>query len=131
MPYITASDHPAAADRGHPAAGAAQKEGQAGQAKITQYTRYLTLGLARPAVLGVRGAGPVGPAVPGPLRPVPDHPDDTGLASWLTLITLVITMTAGTGVVMWLGELITDRGVGNGMSVLIFTSIAARLPAEG
>ena len=44
---------------------------------------------------------------------------------------LVITMTAGTGVVMWLGELITDRGVGNGMSVLIFTSIAARLPSEG
>ena len=44
---------------------------------------------------------------------------------------LVITMTAGTGVVMWLGELITDRGVGNGMSVLIFTSIAARLPGEG
>ena len=40
-------------------------------------------------------------------------------------------MTAGTGVVMWLGELITDRGVGNGMSVLIFTSIAARLPSEG
>ena len=42
-----------------------------------------------------------------------------------------MTMTAGTGVVMWLGELITDRGVGNGMSVLIFTSIAARLPSEG
>ena len=40
-------------------------------------------------------------------------------------------MTAGTGVVMWLGELVTDRGVGNGMSVLIFTSIAARLPLEG
>ena len=40
-------------------------------------------------------------------------------------------MTAGTGVIMWLGELITDRGVGNGMSVLIFTSIAARLPSEG
>ena len=50
---------------------------------------------------------------------------------WLTLVVLVITMTAGTGVVMWLGELITDRGVGNGMSVLIFASIAARLPSEG
>jgi preprotein translocase subunit SecY len=44
---------------------------------------------------------------------------------------MVITMTAGTGVIMWLGELITDRGVGNGMSILIFTSIAARLPGEG
>ena len=40
-------------------------------------------------------------------------------------------MTAGTAVIMWLGELITDRGVGNGMSLLIFTSIAARIPAEG
>jgi preprotein translocase subunit SecY len=44
---------------------------------------------------------------------------------------MVITMTAGTAVIMWLGELITDRGVGNGMSVLIFTSIAARIPGEG
>src|SRR5262249_31653579 len=51
--------------------------------------------------------------------------------TWLTLMTLVVTMTAGTGVIMWLGELVTDRGVGNGMSVLIFTSIAARLPSEG
>jgi preprotein translocase subunit SecY len=52
-------------------------------------------------------------------------------SSVFRLITLVITMTAGTAVIMWLGELITDRGVGNGMSVLIFTSIAARLPFEG
>ena len=57
--------------------------------------------------------------------------ENTGLPRWLTLSILVLTMTAGTGVVMWLGELITDRGVGNGMSVLIFTSIAARLPGEG
>jgi preprotein translocase subunit SecY len=48
-----------------------------------------------------------------------------------TLSTMVICMTAGTGVIMWLGELITDRGVGNGMSVLMFTSIAARIPNEG
>jgi preprotein translocase subunit SecY len=48
-----------------------------------------------------------------------------------TLSTMVICMTAGTGMVMWLGELITDRGVGNGMSVLMFTSIAARIPNEG
>ena len=44
---------------------------------------------------------------------------------------MVITMTAGTAVIMWLGELITDRGVGNGMRVLMFTSIAARIPSEG
>ena len=48
-----------------------------------------------------------------------------------TLGTMVICMTAGTGVIMWLGELVTDRGVGNGMSVLMFTSIAARIPNEG
>ena len=47
------------------------------------------------------------------------------------LITLVLTMTAGTAAIMWMGELITDRGIGNGMSILIFTSIAARIPAEG
>jgi preprotein translocase subunit SecY len=58
-------------------------------------------------------------------------PENSGIPLWLTLTAIVITMTAGTGVVMWLGELITDRGVGNGMSVLIFTSIAARLPSEG
>ena len=43
---------------------------------------------------------------------------------------MIITMTAGTGVIMWLGELITDRGIGNGMSLLIFTSIAARFPGS-
>src|SRR6202000_1161226 len=48
-----------------------------------------------------------------------------------TLAMMVICMTAGTGIIMWLGELITDRGVGNGMSVLMFTSIAARIPSEG
>jgi preprotein translocase subunit SecY len=58
-------------------------------------------------------------------------PENTGLSMWLTVSVIVITMTAGTGVIMWLGEMVTDRGVGNGMSVLIFSSIAARLPYEG
>ena len=44
---------------------------------------------------------------------------------------MVLTMTAGTAVIMWMGELITDRGIGNGMSILIFTSIAARIPGRG
>ena len=51
--------------------------------------------------------------------------------SAFSLIVLVLTMTAGTATIMWMGELITDRGIGNGMSILIFTSIAARIPAEG
>ena len=50
----------------------------------------------------------------------------TELPMWITLVALVITMTAGTGVVMWLGELITDRGIGNGMSILIFTQVSRR-----
>ena len=54
-------------------------------------------------------------------------PDQSAFA----LIILVLTMTAGTAAIMWMGELITDRGIGNGMSILIFTSIAARIPAEG
>ena len=54
-------------------------------------------------------------------------PDQSAFA----LITLVLTMTAGTAAIMWMGEMITDRGIGNGMSILIFTSIAARIPAEG
>ncbi len=91
---------------------------------------------ARPrdsAVVGVRGAGPIRPALLQPaVTQLPDHPGKHQIWTCRSPLTvLVITMTAGTGVVMWLGELITDRGVGNGMSVLIFTSIAARLPTEG
>src|SRR5438270_1402395 len=61
----------------------------------------------------------------------PVVPPNSLLPNWVKIMALVVTMTGGTGVIMWLGEMITDRGVGNGMSVLIFTSIAARLPAEG
>jgi preprotein translocase subunit SecY len=107
-----------------------KKEGQSGQAKITQYTRYLTLGLAvlqSSAFVALARSGQLFQNLCNDLPVVPPN----NLGTPLTLATLVITMTAGTGVVMWLGELVTDRGVGNGMSVLIFTSIAARLPSEG
>jgi preprotein translocase subunit SecY len=129
MPYITASIILQLLTVVIPRLDLLKKEGQSGQAKITQYTRYLTLGLAilqSSAFVALARSGQLfqnrcsAPVIP-----------DNKLGMPLTLITLVITMTAGTGVVMWLGELITDRGVGNGMSVLIFTSIAARLPAEG
>src|SRR5262249_21780120 len=108
-----------------------RKEGQAGQAKITQYTGYLTLGLAI-----LQSSAFVALAKSGQLFQIrcddcPIIPDTKKLPWWLVSALLVITMTAGTGVIMWLGELITDRGIGNGMSVLIFTSIAARLPTEG
>jgi preprotein translocase subunit SecY len=112
-----------------------RKEGQSGQAKITQYTRYLTLGLAvlqSSAFVALARSGQLfANACPQDQEKFQIVPENTGIPMWLTLVMLVVTMTAGTGVVMWLGELITDRGVGNGMSVLIFTSISARLPGEG
>lgn len=108
-----------------------RKEGQSGQAKITQYTRYLTLGLAVLQSSAFVALARSGQLFSNQCDQFPIVPENTGLPMWITLVALVITMTAGTGVVMWLGELITDRGVGNGMSVLIFTSIAARLPSEG
>jgi preprotein translocase subunit SecY len=135
MPYITASIILQLLTVVIPRLEQLRKEGQSGQAKITQYTRYLTLGLAI-----LQSAAFVALANTGQLfgnscdQSIPSNqiiPHNTGLPYWLTLTALVITMTTGTGVVMWLGELITDRGVGNGMSVLIFTSISARLPAEG
>src|SRR5688572_23065745 len=130
MPYITASIILQLLTVVIPRLELLKKEGQAGQAKITQYTRYLTLGLAilqSSAFVALARSGQLFQGLCDNYKVIPDN----ALGTPLTLITLVITMTAGTGVVMWLGELITDRGVGNGMSVLIFTSIAARLPAEG
>jgi preprotein translocase subunit SecY len=130
MPYITASIILQLLTVVIPRLEDLRKEGQAGQAKITQYTRYLTLGLAILQASAFVALARSGQLFQGQCDQFPIIPDTT-LPMWVTLMTLVVTMTAGTGVIMWLGELITDRGVGNGMSVLIFTSIAARLPAEG
>ncbi|WP_431679070.1 preprotein translocase subunit SecY [Kitasatospora sp. KL5] len=126
MPYITASIILQLLTVVIPRLEALKKEGQAGQAKITQYTRYLTIGLAV-----LQGTGIVATARSGALfqgcsvanEVVPD-------GSVFRIAVMVITMTAGTTVIMWLGELITDRGIGNGMSILIFTSIAAGFPGS-
>ncbi len=107
---------------------ALHKEGQSGTAKLTQYTRYLTIFLAvlqattivTTARTGVLFAG-CGAADSG----TPVIADD----SVITILLVILTMTAGTGLVMWLAELVTERGVGNGMSLLIFISIAASFPA--
>ncbi|MFE1286483.1 preprotein translocase subunit SecY [Streptomyces sp. NPDC058751] len=125
MPYITASIILQLLTVVIPRLEALKKEGSAGTAKITQYTRYLTVALAI-----LQGTGLVATARSGALfsgcpvasQIVPDQ-------SIFTTITMVITMTAGTCVVMWLGELITDRGIGNGMSILMFISIAATFPS--
>jgi len=130
MPYITASIILQLLAVVVPRLELLKKEGQSGQAKITQYTRYLTLGLAVLQASAFVALARTGQLFANACS-VPVIPENTELGLPLTLVTLVITMTAGTGVVMWLGELITDRGVGNGMSVLIFTSIVARVPSEG
>jgi preprotein translocase subunit SecY len=128
MPYITASIILQLLTVVIPRLETLKQEGQAGQAKITQYTRYLTVGLAilqstgyvelaRSGTLfngcGVAGDNPI----------IPN-------GSVFTIATMVITMVAGTTVIMWMGELITDRGVGNGMSVMIFTTVISVIPGE-
>jgi preprotein translocase subunit SecY len=102
------------------------KEGQSGQAKLTQYTRYLTIGLAvlqSTTIIATARSGALfnGCEVGNEII----QPDNI-----VTVVLMIITMTAGTGVIMWLGELISQHGVGNGMSLLIFTSIIAAFPAS-
>jgi len=128
MPYITASIIIQLLVVVIPRFEALKKEGQAGQTKLTQYTRYLTIGLAilqSTSVVALVRTGRMFPTCDQTQFPI--LPD----TSVFRMVTLVVTMTAGTALIMWLGELITDRGVGNGMSVLMFTAIAARIPAEG
>jgi preprotein translocase subunit SecY len=137
MPYITASIILQLLTVVIPRLESLRKEGQSGQAKITQYTRYLTLGLGilqASAFVALTRSGTLfgsGTNCDQTTSSQAIIPTVKGIPDWLTLAVLVMTMTAGTGVIMWLGEMVTDRGIGNGMSVLIFTSIAARLPSEG
>ncbi|MDQ8704357.1 preprotein translocase subunit SecY [Streptomyces sp. LHD-70] len=124
MPYITASIILQLLTVVIPRLEALKKEGQSGQAKITQYTRYLTVALAV-----LQGTGLVATARSGALfQGCPVASEIVPDQSIFVTITMVITMTAGTAVVMWLGELVTDRGIGNGMSILMFISIAAGFP---
>lgn len=126
MPYITASIIVQLLTVVIPRFEQLKKEGQSGTAKMTQYTRYLTIGLAllQSATLVTTAARNPG-ALLGPqcTQIMPDQ-------SLPTLVIMVLTLTAGTGLVMWLGEQVTERGVGNGMSLLILTSIAASVPAS-
>src|SRR5262244_2460025 len=125
MPYITASIILQLLAVVIPRLEKLRKEGQSGQAKITQYTRYLTVGLAI-----LQSTGIVALARSGNLFGSVNCPSLIPNDSIFTITTMVICMTAGTAVIMWLGELITDRGVGNGMSILIFTQVIAVIPGE-
>jgi preprotein translocase subunit SecY len=123
MPYITASIIVQLLRVVIPRFQELHQEGQSGQSKLTQYTRYLTiaLGLLNATTL-------VSLARSGALFNftcnVPVIPND----NIITILLMILTLTAGTGLIMWMGELITEKGVGNGMSLLIFTSIAASFP---
>ena len=121
MPYISASIIIQLLTVVIPQLEALSKEGESGRRKITQYTRYGTVGLSLIQSLfisaGLEGmSGPGGEAiviVPG----------------WQFKLMTIITLTSGTAFIMWLGEQMTERGIGNGISLIIFAGIVARMPA--
>ncbi len=122
MPYITSSIILQLLTVVIPRLEALKKEGASGTAKITEYTRYLTLVLAvlnATAFVTMARTGQLLQGCDGILYSQDLFP----------LITMILIMTAGTAIIMWMGELITERGVGNGMSIMIFTQIAASFPA--
>ena len=121
MPYITASIILQLLQVAVPSLEKLSKEGEVGQARITQYTRYLTVGLAFAQSIGYVFLFHTLQAKAG--ESVVTHFD----APHVFLI--VICLTAGCVLLMWIGELITQRGIGNGISLLIFASIVARLPS--
>ena len=116
MPYISASIIMQLATHAVPHLEQLKKEGEAGRRKITQYTRYGTLGLALFQGFGISVALQAQPGlVPNP--------------GTMFQLTSVVTLVSGTMFLMWLGEQITERGLGNGISLIIFAGIAAGLPS--
>ncbi|MEO9247641.1 preprotein translocase subunit SecY [Citricoccus nitrophenolicus] len=122
MPYITAAIIVQLLRVVIPRFEELQKEGAQGQSKLTQYTRYLTVALALLNATTIVSLARTGALLGCNLPIVPD--DSLGI-----ILLMIVTLTSGTVLIMWLGELITERGVGNGMSLLIFLSIAAGFPA--
>jgi preprotein translocase subunit SecY len=120
MPYISASIIIELMKVVIPGLEKLYKEGESGQKKIKQYTRYGTVVIAAIQGLGIA----VGlEAMTGGNLPVVLHP------GWAFRLMTVLTLTSGTAFIMWLGEMITERGIGNGISLIIFAGIVARLPS--
>ncbi len=115
MPYITASIILQLMTVVYEPLAKLQKEGELGRKKITQWTRYLTLGLSAVQSLGIAFT----------LQRQPDFVVNPG---WGFILMTMLTLTTGSVFIMWLGEQITERGVGNGMSLLIFAGIVVGLP---
>ena len=126
MPYITSSIIMQLLTVVIPKLEAWQKEGESGIKKINQTTRYVTVVLA---LLQSTGLVFLFHSKSSQLGGVDIFPAGQFTAPNIALIVLV--MTAGTATIMWMGELITQRGIGNGMSILIFASVISRLPQEG
>jgi preprotein translocase subunit SecY len=124
MPYITSSIIMQLLGVVIPKLEQWQKQGEAGVRKITQWTRYMTVTLA---LLQATGLVFLFNNNPDPAQRIIKPENFT--APRIALV--VMTLTAGTAMIMWLGELVTQRGIGNGMSILIFTSVISTLPAEG
>jgi preprotein translocase subunit SecY len=120
MPYITASIILQLLQVVVPSLEKLRQEGEQGQQKITQYTRYLTVGLAFAQSIGYVFL----------FRTFASSANTKVINNFNlgSVLLIVITLTAGTVLVMWLGELITQRGIGNGISLMIFASIIARIP---
>jgi len=122
MPYISASIIMELLKIVIPAIEKLYKEGEAGQKKIKQYTRYGTVILSAIQGLGIAiGLESMGVESGG--TPAVLHP------GWGFRIMTVLTLTSGTAFIMWLGEQITERGIGNGISLIIFAGIVARMPS--
>lgn len=129
MPYITASIIVQLLTVVIPRFEQLRKEGQSGQAKMTQYTRYLAVALAILQSTSIVALAANGGLLQGCSLDIIQGQHE-GL-NIFTLVVMVLVMTAGAALVMWMGELVTERGIGNGMSLIIFASIASAIPAEG
>ena len=123
MPYITASIIMQVLAVVVPRIEQWQQQGAVGQRKITQWTRYLTIGIALVQSTSFAFLFQSGALLGGDIQL---------LTSWnvWTVFVVVLTLTSGTALLMWMGELITQRGIGNGMSLLIFASVVSTLPAQ-
>jgi preprotein translocase subunit SecY len=124
MPYITASIIIQVLRVVIPRFEALHKEGQQGQAKLNQYTRYLNIALSV-----LQATVMITLAIQGTLFGTQCLGVVTS-EEWHSILLMVLTMTAGSSLIMWMGEQITESGIGNGMSLLIFTSIAATFPSS-
>ncbi len=128
MPYITASIIIQILTVAIPRFEQLQQQGAVGQRKLTQYTRYLTLGIAFVQAAGItfifgRGQGTALGNTAGVIV-IPDF-------TFNRVALVILSLTAGTALLMWMGELISQRGVGNGMSLLIFASVVSTIPFDG